>query len=68
MPHYASVFWKSKYKTAKQKGYQGTDYKVPYKTKALARKAAQQKIVSMKKSNPHSKHLIFSAHVVTTKK
>ena len=65
--YFASVFAKSKYKTDKQKGVQATNYNVSYTTKTAARKAAISEIKKDKITNSNSKHLTYSAHVVTRK-
>ena len=65
--YYPSIFWKSKYKTSKEKGYQGTDFNTSFSSKRAARAEAKRRINEYKSMNPSSKHLKFSAHVATSK-
>ena len=67
--YYPSIFWKSKYKSAKEKGYQGTDYNTSFSTKKEARAEAQRRIKEFKTNNPtHAKHIRFSAHIATKRR
>lgn len=66
--YYPSVFWKSKYKSSKEPGYQGTDYNRSFNSKKEARAEARNQINKFKSQSPeHAKHLKFSAHVASIK-
>jgi hypothetical protein len=67
--YHPSIFFKSKYKTSKEKGYLATDYNTSFASKKEARAEAQRRIKETKMLNPErAKYLNYSAHVATSKK